>query len=287
MNEIYNNTLALEAEARSNTTSQERLKELATINNNLTQIVAENIETSPELLVKLASHKSKAVRQAVASNPNTPTETLFDLSICFPKEFLNNPIFELLLLEDSQFIKKIPTVILSILIQQNNVPQLLLNYAANHRDKKVADIAKMHISLSGEITKGWHQAVEEMIQDGSFVDKFILDFHGAIFIFNGMTTSYKNDPAIPRQSYKLLANFCELIESVISKNYQFKNNTALNPNTPPEILKKLAQDGDRHLRESVGGNPSTPVEVLELFANDSDLLVREWVSQNPKCTFQL
>ena len=107
MDEI-NKDISLEEEARSQDASQERLRELAALNGDLAEIVASNVSAPPELLTELANHESKVVRKAVTSNPNTPTETLFKLGEYFPQEFLNNPVFELLILENSNFLNNIP-----------------------------------------------------------------------------------------------------------------------------------------------------------------------------------
>lgn len=63
------NTADFLVEARRETTSKERLQELANFSNELAEAVAQNIATSPDLLSQLARHDSKAVRKAVTSNP--------------------------------------------------------------------------------------------------------------------------------------------------------------------------------------------------------------------------
>ncbi len=62
-------------EAKSETTSGDRLKELAALND------------------ELASHKSKAVRKAVISNRNTLTEALFKFGEYFDRELLDSTTF--------------------------------------------------------------------------------------------------------------------------------------------------------------------------------------------------
>ena len=43
---------------------------------------------------------------------------------------------------------------------------------------------------------------------------------------------------------------------------------AQDPNTPPELLTKLAAANEAEVRYCVAGNPSTPAEVLEALARD-------------------
>ena len=53
--------------------------------------VAANPLTSFHLLVELSQHENFAIRYLVASNPNTPEETLTHLGKEFPDEVLENP----------------------------------------------------------------------------------------------------------------------------------------------------------------------------------------------------
>jgi hypothetical protein len=56
---------------------------------------------------------------------------------------------------------------------------------------------------------------------------------------------------------------------------------ATNPNTPSEILERLANDNNWCVRSGVVRNPNTPPETLERMANDEDSCVRYWVTFNP------
>jgi len=56
---------------------------------------------------------------------------------------------------------------------------------------------------------------------------------------------------------------------------------AENPNTPPEILERLANDGDYYVRCSVAYNPNTLPEILARMANDGDWDVLWRVARNP------
>lgn len=307
MEEVNQNTAKLITEAQQKTTSKERLQELANINDLLAEIVAKNISAPTKLLEKLAFHENKAVRKAVTSNPNTPKNILFILGVDFPRELLKNPIFDFSLLKDLSFIKKIPPGVLSILVQQNNVPRFLLNYAANHPAKIVADTAKMHVSILGEMTKGWHEAVAEIIASSAFVNHFINDFHGIVWDFTN-EARVRGDFETPFRSFKHLTNFYELIHTEVlfksqtskrniaqnlkttaivlkqlasDEDYYIRWDVAENPSTPAEILQQLAKDSHERVRSGVAGNHNTPIEILESFATDSDLNIRYRVAGNP------
>ena len=53
-----------------------------------------------------------------------------------------------------------------------------------------------------------------------------------------------------------------------------KHETSKNPNTSPELLKKLSGDKSWAIRNDVASNPSTPTNVLDKLANDENKAVR-------------
>ena len=68
---------------------------------------AQDENTAPEILAELAKSKDYLIRQYVAANLSTPTETLLNLGVEFPDHIIANPIFDLLFLENpsSYFVK--------------------------------------------------------------------------------------------------------------------------------------------------------------------------------------
>jgi len=56
---------------------------------------------------------------------------------------------------------------------------------------------------------------------------------------------------------------------------------AENPNTPVDVLILLAQNEDWRVREEVAWNKNTPAEVLKKLANDTSWGVRHTVTMNP------
>ncbi len=95
---------------------------------------ASDPQTSPQLLCKLAMAADWHLRQLVASNPNTPTETLWQLGIDFPEAILNNPIFELLQIEQLDLVATIPQPTLTSLLQCDRVPKSFMEYAVTQQD---------------------------------------------------------------------------------------------------------------------------------------------------------
>jgi hypothetical protein len=96
--------------------------------------LASDPTTKPHVLRKIATETDWQLRQLVASNPNTPTETLWQLGIDFPEAILNNPIFELLQLEQLDLVATIPQPTLTSLLQCDRVPQRFMEYAVSQQD---------------------------------------------------------------------------------------------------------------------------------------------------------
>ena len=86
-------------EASSETTSAKRLKELAQ-DAKLASVVAKNPAAPPDLLAELADSDPKAPRKNAMGNPATPYETLMKFASQYPEQLLDNPVFDLLFLEN-------------------------------------------------------------------------------------------------------------------------------------------------------------------------------------------
>jgi hypothetical protein len=95
---------------------------------------ASDPKTNPQVLRKMATETDEHLRQLVASNPNTPTETLWQLGIDFPEAILNNPVFELLQLEQLDLVATIPQPTLLSLLQCDRVPISFMEYAVTQQD---------------------------------------------------------------------------------------------------------------------------------------------------------
>jgi hypothetical protein len=96
--------------------------------------IAIDPNTNPELLRKIATVADLELRRLVASNPNTPIDVLWQLGIDFPETILNNPIFELLQLEQLHLAATIPHATLTSLLQCERVPKSFLEYAVSQQD---------------------------------------------------------------------------------------------------------------------------------------------------------
>jgi hypothetical protein len=96
--------------------------------------LATSPNTNPQVLRKIATQTDWELRRLVATNPNTPTDTLWQLGIDFPEAILNNPIFELLQIEQPTLVAQIPHATLTSLLQCERVPRNFMEYAVSQQD---------------------------------------------------------------------------------------------------------------------------------------------------------
>lgn len=124
-------------EAASESTSCDRLRELALASTDLARLVSKNPSAPPELLQELSASSDQSTRENVATNPNTPTEVLLNLGAEFPKQLLDNPVFSLLLLENLNLVDEMPLNTLRSILKQEQVPVYFLEQAADKQDLEV------------------------------------------------------------------------------------------------------------------------------------------------------
>jgi len=97
-----------------------------------TQDAASNPSTAPDVLRKLAKSRDRITRAHVTANPNTPTYVLWKLGAEFPEQLINNPIFNLLFLENHQVITQIPHPTLITLLLCEQAPPAFLELVTDY-----------------------------------------------------------------------------------------------------------------------------------------------------------
>ncbi|MDB5269693.1 MAG: hypothetical protein JWP58_2733 [Hymenobacter sp.] len=88
---------------------------------------------------------SRAIKEAVARNPNSPPALLLRLAGRYWQPFLENPVLPLLLLEDPGLPHRLPLRVLRALVRREGVPPLILQTLARHADREVREGAKFHV----------------------------------------------------------------------------------------------------------------------------------------------
>ena len=231
---------------------------------------ATNSATPPKLLAELASSKDFEIRKAVASNPNTPTDVLLKISTEFPKEVIENPVFDLLLLENPSLGEKIGYETINSLLKltaDRNLSKSVLLTLIALKNKELQQAAKLHVNFAGEMKEGWEEVLKDAIETSNF------------------TTKSQRD----REVEELFAYLLELIpEFLIPKllewGFSFKVGLAKNHNTPVHLLEKIALDNEKNYKYGqryLAANPSIPIYILEKLANYQDQIIRAELASNP------
>jgi GNAT superfamily N-acetyltransferase len=89
---------------------------------------------APEILAEFGQSKRRSIRLRVASNPNTPPDTLMDLAVELPYEVVENPAFTLLLLEHPRFISQLDELkLVRILRLHRQLPEVFIDQAIQHQ----------------------------------------------------------------------------------------------------------------------------------------------------------
>ncbi|MGB3637824.1 MAG: hypothetical protein WBA39_09660 [Rivularia sp. (in: cyanobacteria)] len=276
------NLSELRQQAASEEISPQRLEELSKINLELARIVANNANAAPDLLRFFSSSSDNFIRKNVAGNPNTPTEILLELGAEFPQQLLENSVFYLLLLENPNFVANIPLVTLLSLLILDQVPPQFLELATSHDDVEVlltiamnpktpktallaltqiqnievAEAARLHVTLAGEMPSGWNEVAIAAMQ----------------------TTNLPRD----RQSEMYLWAIGAVPEYLLKTlDAEVRLHIAESVNTSEQVLEVLATDSYSRVRAHIAQNPRTPINIVEDLMGDVSDIVREAVAYHP------
>lgn len=226
---------SLEQEAADETTTGDRLRELAQQSIELARLVANNFSAPADLLQELSDRADSTIRKHVTANPNTPTEVLLKLCPEFPQQFLQNIALPLLLLENPNLIAEMPLATLESIFKQKNVPVSFLEWAVARfsRNWWSLPVIKILIAIANNSVTPGH-ILEQL---AGHVDDEIL-WYVAIH------------PNTPPNTLEKLA---------LDKRVMIRYSLTQNPSTPGHILEQLAQSESRSVKASVIRNPSTLV----------------------------
>ncbi len=171
--------------------------------------LATNPSTNPQILRELASSMSWDLRRLVASNPNTPTDILWQLAVDFPETVLTNPIFELLQLEHLQLAAEIPACALTSMLQCDRVPAAFMEYAVSQQDYSLWLAVAYNLITPGALLKNLAQKARN--QDRELI------------------RAVAAHPNTPPQLFAEIINIGAGVAQIVAEN----------PYTPIAILKKL------------------------------------------------
>jgi len=233
---------------------------------------AGNPETPAAELERLATCDDADVREAVARHPNTPPEVLYDLAGDFPEAFFENPVLELLFLEDPSLLERVSESAL----EAEETPEKWLRRASRSSSTRVRTAAAANPRLPRDVLG------RLLADENDRVRSFTID----------------GRPALSEKALRRLS---------ADPSCRVRQSVARHGNTPDAVIEQLAEDENADVRFSVsrrspssstvvqtfengesrtrsvagaGAHSSLPVDVLETLSEDSDHRVRKAVSRN-------
>jgi hypothetical protein len=199
--------------------------------------LATNPETAPEILRELSQSDDRAIRQAVAGNPNVPIDILWEIILDFPQAVVDNPVFEWLTLENPNWIIDIPERTLFELFQQANLPDIFFSEIA----KPGKDRARqMRNSI-------WHHRINEIIADHAKTSTSFLNY-----LANSQYGSVRAHLANRNDLTKEL-----LIKLAIDSHPTVRNKLLANSHIDPTILAELTTHPDPKVSQLAQQHPNT------------------------------
>ncbi|MDB9511198.1 hypothetical protein PN499_08390 [Kamptonema animale CS-326] len=306
------NSPQLQQQAIDVNTPSNRLIELASNSPELARLVALNPSTPRELLGELSYSKDSTTRKNVATNPNTSTEVLLNLVCEFPEQLVNNPTFSLLLLENPNLVDIIPLNTLQSILNYDTLPVSFIERAINQLDEDtllllaenpkttkevlfqlvnsqyshVAEAARLHVKLAGEMDSGWDRTAIEALLSSTIGGQEFGDFLEQLEKINSLPefaieSLPKNYSAFKKNTGNCTTPASELEYLAKDNNLWTQLFLANNPNTPTCVLQDLAKNNHVWLCQSLANNPNTPARVLQQLAKDNYRGVRQNVAKNP------
>ncbi|PHM09222.1 hypothetical protein [Nostoc sp. 'Peltigera malacea cyanobiont' DB3992] len=145
----------------------------------------------------------------------------------------------------------------------HQTPRSLLEILVNSADAQVAEAASLHVSFAGEITDGWQQVVDEILQQRQLGQN------------DRLAVELLKIGTVPPCFFSEWVPAEPLIQGL--RNPQMPLRYRL------QLLQRLSQEPSLEPRLQVAESPETPSTVLEQLAGDLELPVRLAVKFNPSC----
>ncbi len=251
-------------------TPPERLRLLVKESTELAEIVSKNPNTDSELLRELAINNHRVIRLGVVQNPNTPVDVLLILAQEFPKDFLLNPVFPFLLLENPHLAKEMSVTLLLKLLEYKELPELFFSGAVEHLNSEVLHSIAKHpktpsVALEVVATKTrFDYQLGQIIAERKDISLKVLEnlaIHAAVGVRlylakRSYTPSSVLEKLIEYPEYSF--NFRLEIEVAVAKN----------PNTPVYILHKLIVDGHFKVKQAIAQRCNLQKELIVELATD-------------------
>lgn len=293
-----------------------RLADSAVDNRERNLAIAANPNTCPDRLRHLAKSGDRLIRKTVVSNPNTPREILFELGAEFPESLINNPVWDLLFLEDPRLLRDLPLIVQQHLLYQENVPSYLMELIAAGGDfnlrlgltrhpktpylilqklfkfpeHSLQKAVKLHIKWPEPVQEFFEEIINATLEQQSTKNstKFTLRSlveHGLLFDLMGMGNQGNNQQIINEVSHpSLWIGGLQNLRIKIKKNEETFKYDGLNKHQVLEkVFAELSQDFNPTIKKyfTQDSNPS-PAIFPDLFSletsNENPLPPRHKIS---------
>ena len=232
--------------------------------------VAADPSTSPDTLRRLARHRDRDVRNAVARNPNTPVAVLGSLGRLFPEALAQNPVLDWLGLEDANWLSEFDDRAREQLLSADGVADSLLWWSArsgSDRDR-LAVAANRHASLD----------VLHQLRNDVSTDVSVAASHHARSIAYADVVEEASAPVapprIPTGSHVgdlvslLIAGEMPtwLVDAIALDDIELRRAVAAWPGTPRPLVLRLCVDDDADVRTLARANGFFDPAIQTLFA---------------------
>ncbi|RUT01304.1 hypothetical protein DSM106972_068550 [Dulcicalothrix desertica PCC 7102] len=227
--------------------------------------IACNLNTSIDILKKLAEDQIWLIRKAVALNPNTPIDILDKLAEDSSSQ-VKDAVLETCknIFEKSEFLDSIFTKLV------------------NTKDASVIWQIVCHPCTADNI-------LEKLAQDNKYYSWIICHPNAPLQLL--VKCIYDSNSKLKKEALELLwrklllnpkifVDVMQILKNSYLNKYDIKIALARYPNTSVEILNDLAQDSDIRIRTLVAKHANTSIEVLTNLLEDKDNHVRLAAIQN-------
>lgn len=232
--------------------------------------------TPAEVLLRLAEHRELSVRKAVTRHPGTPTEKLLSLGSRYPTDFWHNPVFDLLLLEEPNLLRRLSPCALEGLFKRPGFIEKHLNGLLDHPNGHAGYLVGCCDRLTPEmIEQAERNTTRQPIRLG-------LAEHPAAPPVALERLARDEDENV-RWAVAENINTPATALQYLADRYQPENVRrwiARNENTPAKVLSQLAADRADNVRHAVAENVTTPLESLRLLSKEKSRKIHRAARKN-------
>jgi hypothetical protein len=215
-----------------------------------------NSNATAKELEELAEVDNTQICQQIARHPNSSPELLKKLFHQYFREVLENPVLELILLENPTFISDLDDSTHCNHFQREQLPLFCYKIALNYPDvwfrKAIALNPNTPINILKELSVDNNKIIKQLAKEQEY------------YVILGLA----GNPKTPQKLLGLLAK---------NESPEIRSAIARNSNTPSHILEFLAKNADREIGLHLAMNPKIPTRILEQLSQHEDDLVRQRV----------